>query len=217
LANDNEMDLPPGVKLVERDDGMTELVFSKDSGITIDSLSKSFGGELRYLDAKKRKRAVMWVPFATPEHEARAAELSGLLSKVVGRIRSGEISGESAEEIGALIAWLAQDMRRQSEARRHEVFSLVSATAEIDTESRRKGARGKLEKNAEAAAKSAAKKSALVLWQERRHGQHPKLRTVEQFAIEVMRRWPILTSPKVICGWSSNWTKAIKKGRIPVC
>lgn len=63
--------------------------------------------------------------------------------------------------------------------------------------------------------KQAAKAHALELWIERHNGKHPKLRTVEQFATEVMHRWPVLTSSKVICGWSAKWTKEAKAGRTP--
>ena len=58
--------------------------------------------------------------------------------------------------------------------------------------------------------KAKAKQMAFVLWRERFAGQHPKLRTNEQFAIECMRRWPVLTSAKVICNWCTDWTKAAK-------
>ena len=62
-----------------------------------------------------------------------------------------------------------------------------------------------------------AKIEAFKLWQRRHQGQEPRLRTVEQFATEVMKRWPVLTSPKVICGWSTHWTKAEKERKKPVC
>lgn len=65
--------------------------------------------------------------------------------------------------------------------------------------------------------KAAAKAGALELWKERNAGKHPKLRTVEQFATEAMRRWPVLTSAKVICGWSAQWAKAVKAGKNPAC
>jgi hypothetical protein len=68
------------------------------------------------------------------------------------------------------------------------------------------GAAEKLAKDQKQQAKAEAKK----LWQERRLGGHPKLRTQEQFATEVMRRWPILTSSKVICGWCTKWNKEAK-------
>lgn len=65
--------------------------------------------------------------------------------------------------------------------------------------------------------KAVAKAAALALWKERAAGKHPKLRTVEQYATEVMYRWPILQSSKVICGWSAKWTKQVKAGKNPVC
>ena len=84
-------------------------------------------------------------------------------------------------------------------------------------EDRKKGGHKKLEKNANARAKRVAKAGALELWIERNNGKHRRLRTVEQFATEVMRRWPILTSAKVICGWSAEWSKQVKGGGNPVC
>lgn len=68
------------------------------------------------------------------------------------------------------------------------------------------GAATKLAKDQKQHAKAEARK----LWQARRLGMHPKLRTQEQFATEVMRRWPILTSSKVICGWCTKWNKETK-------
>ena len=62
----------------------------------------------------------------------------------------------------------------------------------------------------------AAKTEATKLWQERRAGQHPRLRTNEQFATEVMRRWPVLTSSKVVCGWCTDWEKEAKANGTPV-
>lgn len=57
----------------------------------------------------------------------------------------------------------------------------------------------------------AAKAKAYKLWLERHAGKHPNLRTNEQFAMECMRRWPVLTSSKVITGWCTEWNKAAKK------
>ncbi len=59
--------------------------------------------------------------------------------------------------------------------------------------------------------KQAAKAMAKKLWLERRDGLHPRLKANEQFATEVMHRWPILTSSKVICGWCTDWNKQVKK------
>ncbi len=61
--------------------------------------------------------------------------------------------------------------------------------------------------------KQTVKGEAFLLWQERHAGQHPKLRTNEQFALECMRRWPTLTSAKVICGWCTKWTRDAKSQR----
>lgn len=72
------------------------------------------------------------------------------------------------------------------------------------------GGFGKVKKNPTAKQKAAAKQGALELWSERHAGKHPKLKTVEQFATEVLRRWPVLTSSKVVCDWSANWTKLAK-------
>lgn len=71
------------------------------------------------------------------------------------------------------------------------------------------GAAAKLANDPKQRAKTKAKK----LWQERRAGKHPKLRTQEQFAAEVMRRWPELTSSRVICGWCTQWNKEAKSQR----
>lgn len=58
--------------------------------------------------------------------------------------------------------------------------------------------------------KQRAKAAALRLWQERHAGKHPHLRTNEQFAMEVLRRYPVLTSSSVICGWCAMWTREAK-------
>ena len=60
-----------------------------------------------------------------------------------------------------------------------------------------------------------AKQMAFALWRERRAGKHPRLRTNEQFATEVMRRWPMLTSSKVVCGWCTDWEKEAKTSGTP--
>lgn len=59
--------------------------------------------------------------------------------------------------------------------------------------------------------KQSAKVAVFALWQDRRAGKHPKLRTNEQFAVECMRRWPVLTSAKVILGWCTQWNKQAKR------
>jgi hypothetical protein len=61
----------------------------------------------------------------------------------------------------------------------------------------------------------AAKAETFKLWQERHAGHHPELRTNEQFAAECMRRWPALTSAKVILGWCTDWNKQAKRKSQP--
>lgn len=61
--------------------------------------------------------------------------------------------------------------------------------------------------------KQAAKREAHSLWQEWQSGKFPRIRTVEQFATEAMRRWPILTSANVIRRWSSEWSKEMREQR----
>jgi len=63
--------------------------------------------------------------------------------------------------------------------------------------------------------KQAAKAEAKALWLERYAGKHPKLRTNEHFAAEVIRRWPILPSSKVICGWCTQWKKEAQATKNP--
>lgn len=59
--------------------------------------------------------------------------------------------------------------------------------------------------------KQAAKAEAFKLWQARRAGKHPTLRTNEQFATECQSRWPVLTSAKNILGWCTQWNKDAKR------
>lgn len=61
--------------------------------------------------------------------------------------------------------------------------------------------------------KQAAKAEVKELWKERRAGKHLKLRTNEQFAMECMRRWPTLTSLKVILGWCTTWNKEARASK----
>lgn len=77
-------------------------------------------------------------------------------------------------------------------------------------------AKGGLKKKANSP-KQAAKESALQLWKERHQGKQPKLRTVEQFAVEVMRRNPVLQCSGTIEAWSAKWSKQVKSGENPTC
>jgi hypothetical protein len=55
----------------------------------------------------------------------------------------------------------------------------------------------------------AAKTDAKKLWQERRDGKHPKLRTNDLFAAEAVRRWPVLKIGTVL-KWCTAWEKEAK-------
>lgn len=94
---------------------------------------------------------------------------------------------------------------------------LLSVDEEIaGTNARKKvgldGANARLAKDRDG--KQSAKAGALKLWKERRAGRHPNLRTVEQFATEVMHRWPVLTSANVIRRWSAIWSRAAQEGTL---
>ncbi|MGH8031304.1 MAG: hypothetical protein ACREO8_02815 [Luteimonas sp.] len=58
--------------------------------------------------------------------------------------------------------------------------------------------------------KQSAKVAAHLLWQEREMGKHPVLRTEDQFAMEVCRRWSELTSIGTVKKWSTAWRKHAK-------
>lgn len=79
----------------------------------------------------------------------------------------------------------------------------------LDSDRKRRGAINKMKQDPVQAAKAGSFK----LWQERRAGRHPGLRTNEQFASECMRRWPALTNAKVILGWCTDWHKYVKAGK----
>lgn len=55
--------------------------------------------------------------------------------------------------------------------------------------------------------KQGAKVEVRKFWDEWKQGRHKRIRTVEQFATETLRKWPVLTSANVIRRWSAQWTK----------
>jgi hypothetical protein len=56
-----------------------------------------------------------------------------------------------------------------------------------------------------------AKCAAYEFWNERETGNHPRLRTEEQFAMEALRRWPVLTSAETVKKWSAQWRREKKR------
>ncbi|MEP6908062.1 MAG: hypothetical protein ABI858_08800 [Pseudoxanthomonas sp.] len=99
---------------------------------------------------------------------------------------------------------VAEKLRSHFAKKIEETVRLVVAVSR--TNQGKNGAASKLAKDP----RQAAKAGAFKLWKERYAGKHPKLRTNEQFATEVMRLWPVLPSSKVICGWCTVWTKEQK-------
>lgn len=123
-----------------------------------------------------------------------------------------------------LLALPASDVRHESapgvamEAVLNAAMLYGAAVGDVmndGSRERKRGARMAAKAKAAADPKAAAKAGALALWIERHGGKRPNLRTVEQFATEVMRLWPVLTSVDTIRKWSAGWTKQAKAGQQP--
>lgn len=84
--------------------------------------------------------------------------------------------------------------------------------AEMRSASARHAAEAKVKQDKDG--KQAAKTGAEELWKEWKSGRHPNLRTTEHFAMEVMRRWPVLKSGETIRRWSAKWGKELKSTRL---
>lgn len=89
---------------------------------------------------------------------------------------------------------------------RRDATRLAKARSELG----RIGAAAKLKNDP----KQLAKAEVESFWMEWKAGKHPKLKTTERFATEAIRRFPVLTSSKVICDWSATWNKAAKELRL---
>ncbi|WP_045760782.1 hypothetical protein [Xanthomonas albilineans] len=153
----------------------------------------------------------------TQEKETLAEHLSLAALLLIERKKTErhvERGVKAREEMIALLEAISAETKMQEAAMRGVAEKYV-ASALANRADRRRGAAAKLANDRDG--KQAAKAAALELWKERHAGKHPTLRTVEQFAIEVMRRWPVLTSSKVICGWSTKWSKSVREGRPSAC
>lgn len=104
------------------------------------------------------------------------------------------------------------ELLHREELKRSEQSKQLGELAERMEEFRRHRIKGAEEKKRKDQ-KQAAKVSVHEFWREWKKGKHRKIKTVEQFAIEAMRRWPILKSPKVIGRWSATWSKEAKRGK----
>lgn len=123
-----------------------------------------------------------------------------------------------------LLALPASDVRHESapgvamEAVLNAAMLYGAAVGDVMNDGSRERKRvARMAAKAKAAAdpKAAAKAGALALWIERHKGEHPRLGTVEQFATEVMHRWPVLKSSVTIRRWSAKWTKQVRAGAEP--
>jgi hypothetical protein len=85
---------------------------------------------------------------------------------------------------------------------------LVQGVTAVYSMQRRAGGLKKTAENETAKAKARAIRESQLLWLEREDGKHPKLRTEDQFAMEVARRWPIISSISAIKKRSAEWRRA---------
>ena len=87
---------------------------------------------------------------------------------------------------------------------------------QILSENAQKAGQQKKEKNPTAKAKYAVRQKAFELWEKREHGRlqpehRTALRTEEQFAMEVVRLWPDLTTIGTVRKWSTEWRKQARR------
>lgn len=121
------------------------------------------------------------------------------------------------ETVGRLIAKMADWGEKSLEIERYKqtevqvLEQLLKLASDVPSENARKGGLAKLEKNPAAREKAAAIAESKVLWQERETGKHKKLRTEDQFAMEVAKRWPVIASISAIKKRSSRWRREAKK------
>lgn len=89
---------------------------------------------------------------------------------------------------------------------------------QILSENAQKAGQQKKEKNPTARAKHAVRQKAFELWEKREHGRlgpdlRAALRTEEQFAMEVVRLWPDLTTIGTVRKWSTEWRKQARRNQ----
>ncbi|MFP7721408.1 hypothetical protein [Lysobacter sp. A3-1-A15] len=133
-------------------------------------------------------------------------------SELHARLQAEPISAELESALVKFVTAMSDRMRRQQSVIDHLMTLIPEAVTFSRHEEARSRGSQKHVKNPEAAAKAAAKHEAKAFWLEREQGQHPKLRTEEQFAMEVIRRWPVLTSIGNVKAWSTAWRKEARRG-----
>lgn len=94
---------------------------------------------------------------------------------------------------------------------REDPLNAPTVEREIFSKRAREGAAARLANDVDG--KQAAKREVFALWKEWKKGKLPKIRTVEQFAIEALRRHPRLTNLSTIRNWSAKWNRELKSER----
>lgn len=156
-----------------------------------------------------KKRLARLEKWALKQDPRVLAELFSLAASEVLVRRKALRYGEMTSRMYVMAEALQKGMLDYQAKIASELASKVAAT----TDARKRGIASKLAKDPI----QAIKPHVLTLWKERDAGKHPKLRRVQDFAAEAMRRWPVLTNAKTIEGWSAKWTKQVKAGDNPSC
>ena len=116
------------------------------------------------------------------------------------RMRKDEVSSRLIDALG-----LESRIANAREAAARDVAKEYMGKSLAHDAARKRGAVSRLANDKDG--KQAAKAGALALWKERQAGQHPRLRTVEQFAVEVCRRWPVIATVDTPRKWAAAWKR----------
>lgn len=112
-----------------------------------------------------------------------------------------------------LVAYILA-LRRVSEKHFASALDMVERIRQENIQNRRARRKGAAERYAkDADGKQAAIRESRKLWHERESGMHSKLGTEEQFALAVMRQWPVLGSVASIMKRSTLWRKQLRAER----
>lgn len=161
--NDDEQKLPPGVRKIVRPDGITELTFSKRSGVTEEVLARivaDHGGTIRPIG---KRTSIAWVPMHNEtERVTRAREIQKLGDLILGHVKSGAINSVASKDVGKYMDLCADEISRRIEEAREAGFEVGRIVASAEATTRAKSGYAKAEKSGMQAAKEEAKR----LWPE---------------------------------------------------
>lgn len=173
-----------GVFVEQHADGGSTVKIRKSTGITAESLAAAMGGDLHFLDKKRRKAVVVTDIHNLPGDERHTNTLKELVGRVVGHIKSGGIQGIAAPDVTALMKWITDDIRLRNQRHRDATIQVARHVADLDAAARRKGGKEKIVKNPKAAATAIAKQSAAEMWPEAKR----KGWTAERLHMELLRK-----------------------------